>query len=501
MIFDAALLAAANFTLGEVWLYLLAGVLIGIMFGAIPGIDSMLALSLVVPFVFGMELLNAIVLMISILGVQFLGASVSAILINVPGTIGSSATLLDGYPMSRKGEAGRALGAALTASALGSVFTVVVALAFIPLLLPMIFALRTADMVSIIVLGLTFIAVLGTGSMFKGLIAGGLGLLLSFIGHQLVGGADRFTFGSLYLYDGIPVVPLVLALFAVPEMVVLAASGDRISQGQIAVAGRKDVIRGMRDTIRNWKLVIRCSTIGYIVGSVPGVGGSVAAFVAYGHAKQISDRPEEFGTGVVEGVIGPESANDAKEGGALLTTLALGIPGSSPYAIILAALIILGLKPGPEMLTNQLDVSLTALLAILISSVIGALIILSFAGTIARVANVPARYLAPLILTMVFVGTYFYRERIEDLFMILVLSVFGLIMKKYGFNRPALFLGFILGKLFENYFFIALEVDGPLFFTTPISLAVIAITIISLSYVPAKLFFKARQKVRTMADD
>ena len=195
-----------------------------------------------------MELLNAIVLMISILGVQFLGASVSAILINVPGTIGSSATLLDGYPMSRKGEAGRALGAALTASALGSVFTVVVALAFIPLLLPMIFALRTADMVSIIVLGLTFIAVLGTGSMFKGLIAGGLGLLLSFIGHQLVGGADRFTFGSLYLYDGIPVVPLVLALFAVPEMVVLAASGDRISQGQIAVAGRKDVIRGMRDT-------------------------------------------------------------------------------------------------------------------------------------------------------------------------------------------------------------------------------------------------------------
>jgi TctA family transporter len=358
----------------------------------------------------------------------------------------------------------------------------------------MIMALRMGDMVFLILLGITFIAVLGEGSMLKGLISGGLGLLISFIGWQAVTSVARFTFGSLYLYDGIKMVPLAVGLFAVPEMIALTTRGGTLARAGAVYKGLADVWLGMKDVVRHWTLVLRSSIIGFICGAIPGVGASIACFIAYGHAKQTSKHPERFGTGTVEGVIAPESANDAKEGGAVLTTLALGIPGSAVMALLLGAFLVLGLVPGPEMVTKHLDLSITLVLVIIVASVIGELFIaIPLAPFLSRVAFIPGRILAPLVLVIAFLGAYSYREQFEDVIVTLIFAALGLVMRKYGFNRAALFLGFILGFLFERYLFLALNLTGPLFFLRPISLALILITLASIFYGPVRNWISRRQ--------
>lgn len=473
---------------------MIAGAVIGLIFGVIPGIGAMLAMTLILPFVFTMTPEQALPLMVAISSTSAGGGAIAAILLNVPGVPGSAATVIDGFPMTRKGEASRALGAALLSCGAGSVFSGLVALAMIPLVLPMIMALRMGDMVFLILLGITFIAVLGEGSMLKGLISGGLGLLISFIGWQAVTAVSRFTFGSLYLYDGIPLVPIAVGLFAVPEMIALATRGGRLAQAGAVFKGMGDVWLGMKDVVHHWTLVLRSSIIGYICGIVPGVGASIACFIAYGQAKQTSKHPERFGTGTVEGVIAPESANDAKEGGALLTTLALGIPGSAVMALLLGAFLLLGLVPGPEMVTKHLDLSLTLILVIIVASVIGEVFIaLPLAPLLSRIAFIPGRVLAPLVLIISFLGAYIYQQQFEDVIVVLIFGALGLFMRRYDYNRPALFLGYILGSLFEKYLFIALSLAGPLFFLRPISLALILAIFASIGFGPIKNWLRRRR--------
>jgi len=495
MQFGAILSALQNFASLELWLFIGLGTVIGLIFGLIPGISGMLAITLMLPFIFVMTPMQALPLMMTIMAIQFMGGAISAILLNLPGTPGSSATLIDGFPMTQKGEGGRALGAAQMASGLGNVLTAFVALLVIPLILPMIVALRSADMVFIILLGITFIGILATGSMIKGLLSGCVGLMISFIGFQPTSGADRFIFNSPYLYDGIALIPLLLGLFALPEMVALAARGGTIARTQTVIKGSADVLRGVKDVLIHWPLVLRSQLIGFIAGAIPGVGASPATFIAYGQAKATSKHKETFGKGNVEGVIAVESANNACESGALLTTLALGIPGSPIMALMLGAITMLGLVPGPQMLTQNLDLSITLIWVIAVSGVIGVAICLPLAPHLSRVAFIPGHILVPIVLVLALTGAYGYHRLYNDVLVALIFGVVGLAMRRFDFNRPALLLGFILGPIFEKFFFIALKADGPLFFVRPISLALIAITIAVIAFGPIKDIIRHRRGV------
>ena len=371
--------------------------------------------------------------------------------------------------MTEKGEGSRAIGAALTSSVAGGIVTVFFALAMVPLLLPVIMGIYSADMVFVILLGLLFVAVLAGRSVVKGLISGALGLLISFIGFQVVTGVSRFTFGSPFLYDGISLIPVALGLFAIPEIIDLAVRA--------------------KDVFRHWGLWLRSSIIGYIVGVIPGIGGDVAVFVAYGQAKQTAKHPERFGTGIVEGVIAPESANNAKEAGALLTTLALGIPGSASMALLLGAFVIVGLVPGPAMMTEHLDLSLTLFLVIIAANIIAAAICFLAAPHLLKIAIVPSRILAPLVIVIALVGVFASRQQFADVIITLVISGLGLALKKFGYSRPALLLAFVLGGLFEQYLYLALAASGPLFFLRPVSLTLIFIMVTFFSFRPLKSLF------------
>jgi TctA family transporter len=493
---DPLLQAIENFGHLEIWLFMGMGIIIGLIFGIIPGLGGIVALSLLLPFTFTMTPEQAFPIMLAILGTQFMGGSISAILLNIPGTVPNTATIIDGFPMTQRGEAGRALGAAMTASLVGSLITGVMALGMLSIVFPVVMALRSADMVFFILLGLTFLSVLATDSMLKGLISGAVGLLLACVGHQAVTGMDRFTFEILYLYEGIPLIPLSLGLFAVPEMIAVAARGGTLARAQAEISGMADVYRGVRDVFRHWWLVLRSTVVGFLIGIIPGVGGETATFVAYGQAKQYSKNSAAFGTGCVEGVIAPEGANDAMKAGSLMTTLVLGIPGSAPMALLLGGMILLGLQPGPEMVTKHLDLSLTMIWVLLISSIIGVSVALPSAPRLAKLAFIPGSILAPVILVIVFIGTFAAQQRVTDLIVFVIFSFLGLAMRQYGYSRPCLFLGFVLGSRFEKNLFVALKVDGPLFFMRPISLTLIAICITLIAYGPVMGWLRNRAVVR-----
>lgn len=496
MVIEAFGQALQNFGSVTMWLLLTAAVMIGLIFGIIPGIGGMLALALFLPFVFLMTPKDALPFLIAMNTASITAGSITAILLNVPGTSINAATLLDGYPMTQKGEAGRAIGAALASSGLGGSVTVLLALVMIPLILPMVMGMTSADMVFVILVGISFIAVLGTGSMVKGLVSGGLGLMLSFVGYHIITGIPRFTFGSLFLYDGINLLPIILGLFAISEVITLAVSGGTIAKAGVVIKGMQEVWEGAKDVLRHWGVWLRSTILGYFIGIIPGIGASAGTFIAYGLAKQTSKHPEEFGTGRVEGVIAPESCNNAKEAGALLTTLALGIPGSPIMAILLGAFILLGLTPGPDMLTKHLDLSLTMFLLIIVTNIMAVVICFPAAQYLVKVASVPSRFLVPFVLSLAIIGVYVYRELFGDVIVALIFGGLGVLMGKFGFSRPALILGFILGRLFEKYLFIALATAGPLFFVRPISLALIFIIIALFTFGPIKSAFQRWRRVR-----
>jgi len=486
MVIEALGQALYNFLDVGLLIYLFGGVITGLVFGLIPGVGGMLAMALFLPFIFAMTPEYAFTFLVAISAVCYTGGAITAILLNIPGQEPSVATLLDGFPMTQKGEGGRALGAALVSSGLGGMATVFIALAMVPIIVPMVMAFRSAEMVFIILMGIAFMGFLTKDSMLKGLISGGMGLMIAFIGMQPKTGIPRFTFGSIHLYDGIALIPLMLGLFALPSAIEMISKGGAIAKTDVAIKGIHNVWEGARDVFRHWTLWLRSVIIGYIIGIIPGIGATAATFISYAQAKQTSKQPEKFGTGCVEGVIAPESANNAKEAGSLLTTLALGIPGSAAMALLLGAFLMLGIQPGPEMMTKHLPLSLTLLLSLIAANIIATGICLLFAPFMAKVAIIPSRFLAPFIIVIAIVGVFVYRESFADVIVTLFSTVLGLSMIVFGLNRAAMILGFVLGRLLEHYLFIAVGVDGPIFFFRPICLILIFIIIALFTYGPVK---------------
>jgi putative tricarboxylic transport membrane protein len=463
----------------------------GLIFGIIPGLNGMTFMAIFIPFTWGMDPFLAMIILVSGYAVAVTGGSVTAVLVNVPGTGPNSATLLDGFPMTQQGKAGRALGAALTASGIGGLEGGIILAILVPVVTPIVMAFGSPECFFLIVMGLSFIAALGQESKAKGFISGLLGLLLSFVGYGPGTGFARFTFGSTELLDGVKLIPCSLAIFGMPEMIALMLSGRTImKEGMEFRAPAADLWEGAKDVFRHWWLHLRSSAIGIFIGIVPGIGGDVAVWVAYGHAKTTSKHPETFGHGNVEGVIAPESANNAKEGGAMLTTLALGIPGSGAMAVLLGAFLIQGIQPGPSFLVEHLDLAFTITWVLIITNLLGAAICMLAAPTLIKVTRIRAQLLAPFLLCVITLGAYCYRNSISDVFVMFGLTILGWAMRQLGYSRPGFFLGFVLGGLAERYFNISMSSYGWKFFMTPISLLIIALTIISLAYQPMMAFLK-----------
>ncbi len=474
-------------------LYLFIGIFIGIALGILPGLSGFTGLAMLTPLVFGMEPKTAFALLMGMYSISPTGGSLTAILLNIPGDAVNAATVLDGFPMTQQGHAGRALGIAFTASALGGLFGGLVLVASVPILQPIVMAFNSPERFVIVVIGISFIATLGTESPLKGLISGGLGLLLSFVGFQGMTGFTRYAFGYTYLYDGLGIVPVALGLFAVPQAIELMVTGESISHTKVSTAAMADLWEGSKDVFRHWWLFIRCSFIGTVIGIIPGLGGTMAAFLAYGHAKQTSKHPEKFGTGAVEGVLAPESANNAKEGGGLIPTLALGIPGSGSMAILLGTFIILGIEPGPFLIVNHLDLVFALTTYLIASNIFGAIILYFASSQLTKIAFVRGHVVGPLILILVAVGAYTMEQSILDIFAALVIGVLGYVMRNLGYGTPPFFLGFILGLLAERYFHISLESYGWLFFTQPISLVLISMALLPFMFKWLKALGKPRK--------
>ena len=462
-------------------MFMTFGVLVGMALGAIPGLGGVVGLAILLPFTFEMDRGSAIAMLVALTAVPTTTDTIPSVLFAVPGTVGSQATILDGHPMARKGEAGRAFGAAYLASMLGGVIGAVILGLAIPILKPLVLYFAAPELFALGVMGISMVAILSGSVPIKGIIAGGLGLLLSMIGTDMQEGMLRWTFDTIYLVDGLNLIVVSLGLFAIPELADMVIEGAKISS--VPKSAMKGVGQGMRDVFTHWWLMLRCSFLGVWIGVIPGLGSAVVDWLAYGHARQTcKDAALTFGKGDVRGVIAPESANNAKQGGALVPTLAFGVPGSAAMALLIGGFMIHGLQPGPDMLISHLDVTYAIVWSTAIANIMATGIALLFTNQLAKLSAVRIQILAPLVMIVVFLAAYQATASMGDLISLLAIGALGWIMKRCGWPRPPLLLGFLLGALIERYVFISVKAYGYSWITRPLVLAIFLITIVTLGY-------------------
>jgi putative tricarboxylic transport membrane protein len=428
---------------------------------------------------FGMDPVTAMLWLGAAYGAATYGGAIPSILINTPGEPPNAATIIDGFPMSQKGKASVALGSAATASTLGGIIGLLVTFLLIPFLTKFLMAFSYQEFFMMALLGLCIIAVVSRGILLKGLASGGLGIMLSFVGYDPITSVLRYTFNIQYLWDGIPVVPALFGLLAIGEVIDLLSKEKPIARFESLKSKERQVLQGVKATFKNMPLVLRSSILGTIIGAIPGVGGTVAGFFAYIQAKQTCKNNENFGKGDVRGVIAPEAANDAKEGGALLPTLAFGIPGSSAMAVFLGALTLHGLDVGQDIFVTHLDVVYMLILAMLGCHIVAAVIGLSLANKMALLTRIRPSLFGPVIFVVCLIGSFALRNSMGDVFVTIAFGLLGYEMKKFGFSRIALILGLLLGNMAETNFRQALMVDTIWrFFTRPISLVLFVLILI-----------------------
>jgi TctA family transporter len=462
--------------------FLLLGVVIGLILGVIPGLGGLVGLSLLLPFTYDMNPYTALAFLLGLQSVTVTSDTIPAVLFGVPGTVGSAATILDGYPMARNGEAGRAFGAAFTASVIGGLAGALLLGVSIPILRPIMLSIGSPELLMICVFGLSLAAVLSGGSPLKGLAVACIGVLASTAGDEPQTGTLRWS-ESLYTWSGIPVVPVALGLFAVPEIADLVIQRKSIGgEAGKFMNMRMGQLQGVRDVFRSWFLVLRCSAIGAGLGAIPGIGASVVDWIAYGHAaRSEKDAARTFGKGDVRGVIASESSNNAKEGGALVPTIAFGVPGSASMVLILGAFLVHGLIPGPDMLSKHLDITYAMVWSVAFANIFGAGICFAFATQLARVTLVPIGILAPVVLALVFIGAFQGSQHWGDIYVLLIFGFLGFIMKRLRWPRPPLILGFVLGGLVERYMFISFELYGAAWlWERPVVIIILLFTILGI---------------------
>jgi TctA family transporter len=458
--FMAAAAGKAFFALMEPHrlMFLALGCMMGLILGIVPGIGGLTGTAMLLPFTFAMDPYSAFALLLGLGSATSTGDPIPAVLFGVPGGAASAATVLDGYPMAKRGEAGRALSASYMSSLMGGIFGAALLAISIPILRPVMLYLGSPELLAFSILGISMVAVLSGSAPLRGVAAGCLGIMIAMIGSDPQTGTLRWTFDSLYLWDGLPLTPLLLGIFALPELCDLLIARTTISKSIDKADIYKGQWQGVKDCFDNWWLIMRCSWIGGGIGSIPGISASVVDWLAYGHAlKTEKGARETFGKGDVRGVIASESSNNAKEGGALVPTIAFGVPGSATMAILLGAFLIHGLVPGPDMLHKHLDITYTMVWSVALANILGAGLCYAFSPQFARLATLRYTLILPAVLGIVYIGAFEASRNWGDLFALLTFGVLGWVMKQFKWPRPPLILGVVLGDTIERYMFISIE--------------------------------------------
>ena len=457
--------------------YLAGGVFLGLIVGILPGLGGTAGLSLLLPFVFGMEASHALAMMIGLQSVTATSDTFPSVLMGIPGTASSQATVMDGFPMSKQGEATRALSAAFSASLFGGLFGALVLTFTIFIAEPLILAMGFGEQMMLVILALTMIGMLTGGNPLRGIATCWLGLMVGALGSAPATGVERLSFGTVYLIEPIKLVIVGLAMFAMPEIVDLLRRSRTISETGKLGSGW---MQGLKDTCENWWMVLRCAAIGTIVGALPGLGGSVVDWIAYSHVIQTTKNKHLYGTGDVRGVIAPESANNAKEGGALIPTLIFGIPGSGSMAILLGGFILIGIEPGVEMMTFNLHLVYLMVWSVALANVMGAGTCVILSSQIAKLTTIRYTLLAPFMFGLIFFAAFQATRDWGDLIALMLFGTLGVYMKRFGWPRPALLIGFVLADKVEGGVYHTITVYGLSFLQRPIVLVLIALTLFSI---------------------
>jgi len=477
---------------------MMIGIAIGFVVGILPGLGGPTAMALMLPFVFKMSAVEAFAFLLGMTAVTATTGDITSVLFGVPGEPTTASTIVDGHAMARNGETGRALGAVLMSSLVGAVFAGVALGAAIPIIRPLVLSFGSPEFFMLSILGISFVAALSGEDALKGLVAGGIGLMLATIGLDPISGIQRYTFGQLFLWDGVGLVPITIGFYAIPETIELAILGTSISTKEVGELG--GVMEGVKDTFRHWWLVIRCSALGTLTAIIPGMGAATTQWLAYAHAVQSSPNKERFGKGDVRGVLGPGAANNSTLGGSLITTIAFGVPASVIMAILLGAFIIQGIVPGPDMLLpppkGHLDLTYSFVWVIIISNIITVAICFVFLKPIARVTQVRGGIIIPIILILIYLGAFAEKNAFEDMLVVLFFGALGWIMEKLEWPRPPVLLGLVLGPLAENRLFLSTDNYGWAWTTRPAVIGIFALTLFGIFYPMIKGRREERERAR-----
>ena len=461
-------------------LLLVLATLGGVIIGALPGLNATTGAALLLPFTLTMEPIPAIAVLTAIYCAATFAGAITAILINTPGTAASATTCLDGYPLAQRGEAGRALGMAVISSTIGGILSVLCLMLAAPLLARAAYHFSPPEYFALTLFGLSMLAGIGDGSAVKNLIAGGMGVLLATIGVDNLTTVERFTFGSYELYDGISFVPVMIGVFGISEMLVQASNLHAVRE-QIQLKAER--LPGRADIAKTWRTILRSSGIGTFIGILPAEGATVASMIGYNEAKRWSANPDDFGKGAIDGIAGSEAANNAATGGAMVPTLALGIPGSATAAVILAGLLVHGLRPGPAMFTEQAHFAYAIFWSMMFVNLLFLVVGLGGAKIFARVTLIPTQILWPAVFVFSIVGAYALDQSMFDVWVALVSGVIGFFMRRYGFSVVPLAIGLILGGMLEQRLgqsMVMLDEAWWLMFTRPLTLTFFILTALAL---------------------
>lgn len=491
--FDAGAFVSAVGLLADPFtlMLLVLGIVLGLIIGILPGLGPPIAIALALPFTFYLEPVPSMVLLLGIYSAAIYGGSISAIAVGIPGTGAAIATVEDGHQMFKQGKGGEALGFSLTGSIIGGLFSALCLALVAPMLASLAVQFGPREYLAISVFGLVVVVRVAGKSLPKGLMMGGLGIFLTTWGLDELNGTERYTFGTYYLYEGLPLVPFLVGLFAMSEVLIGAErAAKKVSFDTASLSVR---LPGFKALVRMKDVILRSSIIGTVIGIIPGEGAAVGAFFAYSEAKRRSKNPEEFGKGKAEGILAPETANNATVGGALVPTLTLGVPGSPAAAVLLGALLIQGLTPGPKLFSDQPDLMYAIFLGLFLINILMMLIGLVAIRFAAQLIRVPTTVIVPTVMLLSFVGIYSVSNSFFNVSVLLGAGILGYVIRKLGYSIAPLSIGFVLGPILENSLRQSITIaDGSVaeFFSTPIGLTIYCALALTILWGPISARFK-----------
>lgn len=486
----------------KTFLLLFAGTFVGVIFGAMPGVSASMAVALALPFAYPLDPVIAIAFLVSVYCASITGGGITAILFKIPGTPSSAPTTFDGYPMAQRGEAGKALGYSLVSSAIGGMVAAFAMALISPQLSAVALKFGPSELFAVSFLGLSVLSCLDSGNLTKTLISGLLGLALATVGMDPMLGIARFTWGSSTLLSGIEMIPVMIGLFAVTEVLKQTSKPSKIDAQAEAGPGSsktKTVLPSFKDLWDTKSTMIRSSILGTIVGILPGAGATIASFLSYAIEKKVSKKSDLLGTGIPDGIVASEAANNAATGGSMVPLLSLGIPGGNAAAIMMTALVIKGVQVGPLLVKTQPDYLSSVFGSMLITNIVMVIVAMMIAKVFAKILSVPYSILGPVIVMLAAIGAYALNNNTGDVMLMAGAGIIGYMFVKLGYNSAALVLGLVLGQMCESNFRRAYTLtDGNMVavFTKPITAIIMISCVIMLLYPMIQPLIKKGKKAQ-----